>query len=211
MRLKIALCLLITVFLIPLQGYAQTNVGGTDSADLMMLKADQFRERRQESRQAIQAKKDELKLRLQALRDQKKRVIIERIDTRMVSTNKKTTTRLSGVLERIQSILNKIIQKAGTIKAKGIDTVALDSATASAQIAINNASAVIASQSAMVYVIQISSESAIKENVGSTVSELRLDLRDAHKAVVDAKQAVMNAVMERAKLRRLDSASGSAQ
>ena len=212
MRVELFLCVLFLLLLSPLQASAQT---GTDSARRMGPKIDQlretFRERKQENREVIQARREEFKQRLQTLRDQKKRVIIERIDTRMASTNKKTTTRLSGVLERIQSILNKIIQKAGTIKAKGIDTVALDSATASAQIAINNASAVIASQSAMVYVIQISSESAIKENVGSTVSELRLDLRDAHKAVVDAKQAVMNAVMERAKLRRLDSASGSAQ
>jgi len=216
MRLKIAFCLLITVLLIPLQGYAQTNVSGTDSADLMMEKKDQFRERRQETREAIQARREELKQRLGTLRDQRKRTIIERIDTRMASINKKSIARLSGVLERIQSILNKIIEKAGIIKAKGGDTTALDSATAFAQIAIDNAKSVVASQSAMVYVIQIASESALRENVGSSVSELRLDLRDAHKAVVDAKQAVMNAAMELAKFneRRIFKerpATGSAQ
>ena len=212
MRVKISLCLLLLFLFFPLQANALTVPPiGTGSADRMGPKEirETFRERRQEAREAITARREEFKLRLQALRDQKKRMIIERIDTRMASANKKTTTRLASVLERIQSILNKIIEKAGIIKAKGLDTSALDSATASAQIAIDNASAVVASQSAMVYVIQIASESALRENVGSTVSELRLDLRDAHKAVVDAKQAVMNAAMELAKLR--PTATGSAQ
>jgi len=216
MRLKIAFCLLIAILLIPLQANAQINVSGTDSADLMMRKKDQFRERRQETREAIQTRREELKQRLQTLRDQSKKVIVERIDTRMASANKKTIARLSGVLERLQSILNKIVEKAGIIKTKGGDTTVLDSATSSAQIAIDNAKSVVASQSAMVYVIQIASESALRENVGSTVSELRLDLRDAHKAVVDAKQAVMNAAMELAKFneRRIFKerpATGSAQ
>jgi len=199
MRLKLCLCLFLAVLLFPLQTNALTNLSGTDSADLMMLKKDQFRERRQEAREVIQARREEFKQRLQTLRDQRKRTIIERIDTRMASTNKKTTSRLVSVLERIQSILNKIIEKAGLFKAKGVDTASIDSATASAKIAIDNAKAIVASQSAMLYVIQIASESALRQNVGSTVSELRLDLRDAHKAVVDAKQAVMNAGMELAK------------
>jgi hypothetical protein len=134
----------------------------------------------------------------------------------MASVNKKSTAKFSAVLERIQSILNRIIATAQNLKTKGVDTTALDSATASAQIAIDNAKAVVASQSAMVYVIQIASESALRENVGSTVSDLRLDLRDAHKAVIDAKQAVMNAAMELAKFneRRIFKerpATGSAQ
>ena len=211
MRLKLALSLLLAVLLFPLQANAQTNVSGTDSADLMRPKRDQIRERRQETRDAIQTRREEFKQRLQELRDQRKRIVVERMDTRMASANKKATARFSAVLERIQSILNKIIEKAGLLKAKGVDTTALDSATASAQIAIDNAKAVVASQSGMVYVMQIASESALRENVGSTVSELRLDLRDAHKAVVDAKQAVMKA-MELAKLRRSEStATGSAQ
>jgi len=214
MRLKLALFILLAVLLFPLQANAQTVPPiGTDSADRMRPKEirETFRERRQETRDTIQARGEEFKQRLQELRDQRKRVIVERMDTRMATVNKKATARFSAALEKIQTILNKIIEKAGLLKAKGVDTTALDSATASAQIAIDNAKAVVASQSGMVYVMQIASESALRENVGSTVSELRLDLRDAHKAVVDAKQAVMKA-MELAKLRRSEStATGSAQ
>lgn len=209
MRLKLIICLLFAVVLFPLQANAQTNVSGTDSADLMMLKKDELRARRQEAREVMQARREEFRRRVQTLHDQRRRSIVERIDTRMASANKKATARFSAVLEKIQSILNKIIEKAGLFKTKGADTTALDSATSSAQITIDNAKAIVASQSAMVYVIQIASESALRENVGSTVSELRLDLRDAHKAVIDAKQAVMNAAMELAKIRR--SATGSAQ
>ena len=206
MRLKLSLCLLAAGLLFSLQANAQTNLSGSDSADLM-LKKDQLRVRRQETREVMRARREEFKQSLQTLRDQRKKIIVERIDTRMASANKKATVRFSAVLEKLQLILNRIVTRAQNLKVKGVDTTAFDSATASAEIAIGNAKAAIASQSAMVYVIQIASESALRENVGSTVSELRLDLRDAHKAVINAKQAVMNAAMELAKLRRSESAA----
>lgn len=215
MRIKISLFTILFILIFPLQANALGTTNSTDSADLLMpkkekIKADiqetkeNFRERKQETREAMQVKKDEFKLRLQTLRDQKKKLIVERMDTRMATINKSATMRFTIILEKLQTILNRIIGKS--------NSPAFNSATSSAQLAINNASTIVASQSAMVYVAQIASEAALKENVGSTVSELRLDLRDAHKAVIDARQAVMNAVKELAKDRKSGpSATGSAQ
>ncbi|OGH20612.1 MAG: hypothetical protein A3D74_04365 [Candidatus Levybacteria bacterium RIFCSPHIGHO2_02_FULL_37_13] len=204
MRLKLLLCSILFFLVFPLQANALTATTGTESADLMMLKKDQIRERKQETREAIQAKKDEFKLRLQTIRDQKKKLIVEKLDTKLATVNRNAVARFTSVLEKLQAILNRIIGKA--------NTPSFNAATASAQLAINNATAIVASQSAMVYVIQIASEFALKTNVGSSASELRLDLRDARKAIVDAKQAVMNAVKELAKDRKNgSSATGSAQ
>lgn len=162
-----------------------------------------------DEKEMIKTKREGFKERLQTISDEAKRLLTERIDTKMAVVNQKTTTRFSTVLEKLESILNRIIATGQDLKVKGIDTAALDSATLSAQKAIDNAKSTVASQTAMIYIIQIASESALKSSVGSTVSQLRQDLKDVHKAVVDAKQAVQKAIMERAKLR--SSVTGSAQ
>lgn len=141
-------------------------------------------------------KREEFKMRLQTIRDENKKLIIDRIDINISSMNKKAGFRLSTVLEKLQSILNRIVAKAAALKTKGVDTTAVDSAVASAQKAINDAKIAVANQIEKIYVIQIASESALRSDVGSTISLLRGNLRDTYKAVLDAKLAVQKTVME---------------
>lgn len=181
---------LLSILIVPSYIYAQEQSATTPG-----------RMHLEEEKEAMTMKRKEFKERLQTIRDETKRMQVERIDTKISSANQTATNRFSAVLDKLQSILDKLIGKAQDVKAKGIGTTALDSAIGSAQASIDDAKAAVTSQMARLYVIQIASESALKSSVGSTVSELRTDLRDVHKAVVDAKQAVQKAVIERAKLR----------
>jgi len=186
----------------------------TPSSDLKMR--DAAKEKRTEFIEMMKAKREEFNKRLQTIGDEGKRMLVERIDTKMGRVNQSVTNRFSIVLDKLQSILNRFIGKAQDAKAKGIDTSAVDSAIESAQIALGNAKTLAASQAANLYVVDIASQSALRVSVGSVVSQLRSDLRDVHKAMVDAKQAVQKVVMEFAKLRRNElnresTATGSSQ
>lgn len=187
----------------------------TPSSDLRNMR-DGAMEKKSEFMEMMKTKREEFKEHLQTIRDTAKRRLVERIDTRMGSVNQRATNRFSAVLDKLQSILNRFVGKAEEAKLKGIDTTTINSAIESAQGSIDNAKAVVASQAANLYVIEIASESALKVNVGSVVSELKNDLRDVHKLVVDAKQAVQKVVMEFAKLRgsglkEENTATGSSQ
>ncbi len=193
--------LLLSIVIISENGaHALTHIS-TPSSPLKNIR-DEAREKRSELMEMMKAKREEFKERLQTIRDEAKRMLVERIDTRMDGANQRATNRFSAVLDKLQSILNRLIGKAQDAKTKGIDTGDLDLAIESAQVSLGNAKTAVASQAAKLYVIQIASESALRSNVGSTVSQLRQDLRDVHKAMVDAKQAVQKVVMEYAKLRR---------
>lgn len=143
----------------------------------------------------------EFQERLQTISNEVTRRLVERIDTRMASVNQRVTNRFSAVLDKLQSILSRFVGKANLAKVKGIDTKQLDSAIEFAQGSIDDAKVMVASQAANLYVIEIASESALRNNVGSVVSQLRTALRNVHRAVVDAKQAVQKVVMEYAKIR----------
>lgn len=145
-------------------------------------------------------KRQEMKKRLEVIRNEKKKAAVERIDTKISNMNKNHTDRFSAVLDKLQSILDRVSQKTSEVKANGKDTTALDSSIVSAQTAIDSAKAAVSAQAAKTYSIQISDEATLRNSVGTTVSQFRKDLRDVHKTVVEAKQAVQKAIRELAKI-----------
>lgn len=193
MRLKIVSFLLVftLLFVLPLVVYAQ----GTPQN-----RAQNRRDAIVQRREAAQQKREEFKARLQTIRSEKKKAAVERIDTKIANTNEVHTVRFTSILAKLQSILDRVSQKAQEAKTNERDTAALDSSIVSAQAAIDSAKTVVSAQAAKGYVVSISDEKALRNSVGSTVSQFRKDLRDVYKAVVEAKQAVQKAVSELAKI-----------
>lgn len=157
---------------------------------------------RQDRRDVLRNTKEDFKEKLKTIRDQRKSALVERIDERISTMNKAHTRRFSAVLEKLDIILNKISDKAQDAKPRGIDTSMVDTAIIVAKTAIDTAKEAVAMQAAKSYGIEVTSEAALKINVGSVVSVFRKDLRDVHKMVVDAKQAVQKAHRELALTRR---------
>lgn len=151
-------------------------------------------------KETARQKREEFKTRLQTIRNEKKKAAVERIDTKISNMNKNHTETFTAVLDKLQSILDRVSQKASEAKTSGKDTTALDSSIISAQAAIDSAKAAVSAQAAKTYSIQISNEATLRSSVGTTVSQFRKDLRDLHKVVVSAKQAVQKAVKELAKI-----------
>lgn len=150
--------------------------------------------KREKAKEVISAKKEKFKARLQTIKDQKKQVLVERIDGKLENVNTKHTDRFTEVLGNLQMILDKISVNATEEK------VIAD--TKIAQLAIDKAKTAVENQASKTYVITISTEKALRANVGATTSQLRLDLMATHKLVVDAKQAVQALRKNRAMMKK---------
>lgn len=148
----------------------------------------------------FQAKREAFKEKLEAIKDERKKQIVERVDTRMTTMNQKRTNRMTEALEHLTTIIGRISQKGATAQQNGKDTTALDSTIATAQTAITAAQSAVSTQAGKEYVITITTESGLKNTVGTTVSQLQADLAATHKAVIEAKQAVVQAAIELAKV-----------
>lgn len=143
--------------------------------------------KREAVREAVAIRKEEFKAKLQTIRDEKKKALVERIDAKLTHVNVKHTDRFTQVLSNLQTILDKISE----------DTDKTD-----AQAAIDTAQAAVETQAAKIYTITISAETALRSDVGAVTSQLRLDLMATHKLIIDAKQAVQalrtnNAIMNK--------------
>lgn len=126
-------------------------------------------------------RRQEFKNKLQTVKDEGKRKIVERIDVKLAEINKRRTDAMTRHLDKMSEILAKV-------KLRGGDTTAAEAAVADAR------SAVVA-QAAKTYTITISTEDKLKINVGETMKALMTDLRKLHEGkIVPARKAVSDAI-----------------
>lgn len=159
---------------------------------------------RDEVKDKIQQAKDDLKAKIEeersafedkikTLKDEKKKTIVENVDTRLNDVNKNQTAIMSKALDELTAHLQKISSNAATAKTNGKNTTTVDAAITTAQKAIATAKDAVASQSAKTYTPQITTESALRQTVGTTVTQLHTDLKTTRLTVIAARTAVVNA------------------
>ncbi|MBI4079280.1 MAG: hypothetical protein HY429_03230 [Candidatus Levybacteria bacterium] len=166
---------------------------------------DTIQQMREEAREQFKAKREAFREKLVTIRDERKKAIVERVDTKMAAVNQKRTDIMSQALIRIEEKLTTLAQKIAEAKASGKDTALSEKALTDAQAALDAAKTAVETQAGKEYIITIDTEALLRKTVGTTVSQLQKDLRATHKAVVEAKQAAQNVVLELAKLGRVTS------
>ncbi|GEM_PF-5635545 len=125
-------------------------------------------------------RREEFKQKMQTIRDERKKKIVERADAKIAEINKRRTDAMTRHLDKMSEILAKV-------KARGGDTTAAEAAVAEAR------SAVVA-QAAKIYTITITTENKLKINVGETMKALKADLQAVHQKIVDARKATADAI-----------------
>lgn len=152
-------------------------------------------------KEMMRGNREEFKAKLAELKDARKKAAVTRIDSKLAMINTNMTMHMEQVLTRLEMILDKIAEKADAAQAGEADTSTLDQAVTAAKSALAAAQTAVSEQKEKEYVITLTTESAVKQNVGTVVSSLRADLQAVHATVVTAKQAIMKAAMELAKLK----------
>lgn len=153
------------------------------------------------SPQITSSTKEVFQQKLALIRDEKKKAIVQKINDRITEINKKMTDKMTLGLTNLSTILANLDSRAITLKTTGKDTTSYDASSSKAKSAIATSLTAVNAQAAKTYTITITTEGALKINVGTTVSLFKTDLAAVHKMVIDAKQAVWNAANELVKLK----------
>ena len=153
-------------------------------------------DQRQDMKASMSAKRAEFKEKLQAIKDTKKQAVVDKIDVKISTVNSSQTKKWEEVLTKLEGILGRISSQGATLKSEGLNTTMLDASITSAQRAIQTANTSVTTQSQKDYVITITSESALRNTVGSTVSLFRTDLKNTQQTVNAARLAVVKAAEE---------------
>lgn len=135
-----------------------------------------------------------LKTKLQAFKDQNKAMIAERVSTNLNQINQNQTTQMQKNLDTMSSILDKLEARVNLRAPEIKDPTTAQAAVASARSVIATASAAVSVQAQKDYTIQVTTETRIRTDAKSMRDKLHTDILATRKGVIDAKQAVANAI-----------------
>lgn len=139
--------------------------------------------------------REEFRARLSAIRDAKKKTIVERVDKRIGELNTNRTATMLRHLTKIEEVLGRIEARTNTVATSGKDVTDVRTAITKARDAIAAAKTTVNAQAAKTYTIEVTTEA----NLGSAVSAVRTqfaaDLQTAHQAVVTARKSVRDVLV----------------
>lgn len=155
---------------------------------------DAFKERLDAAKIKYQTQREALMKKLEGLKDEKKKAIIEKISDKIAAINERRTTIMSSALKQLTTHLDRVQTKITEAKGNNINTSSAKTALASAKQAITSAETAVTLQAGKTYTINVTTDEKARAAVGATLKLLETDLLATHQKVVNARLAVMNAV-----------------
>lgn len=156
---------------------------------LIKVKAGLVRER-----EKIASREAALKAKLQAFRDQRKAQVAERVNETLNKINQNQTGQMLRFLDKVTSILDKLQARVDQNSPDIKDPATAKAAIADARTKIASAEAAVKEQAQNDYTISITSEGTVKKDAQAAREKLHTDLLSVRKLVIEAKQAVANAI-----------------
>ncbi|OGM31008.1 hypothetical protein A2630_01590 [Candidatus Woesebacteria bacterium RIFCSPHIGHO2_01_FULL_44_10] len=155
-----------------------------------------LQERRETALENSLQNREEFQARLQGLRDEKKRKVLENLDRRMTSVFSKWVSHWSDILSRLIKILAKLEVRAERAAESGLDTTAVDEAIANAEATIADAQAALDGLADNDYVFEIGDENNLGQDVKAFLAQFKEDMSQVRDLVKQARDEVHTAFQE---------------
>jgi len=148
---------------------------------------------REEMQEKMSAAKEAFKTKLETIKDEKKKTTAATIDTRIADMNTKHTTNMSARLERLTQVLSNISTKEAALESEDKSTTAAKTSITVAQAAVDDAMTAVKAQMEKEYVINITTEAALRTAANTTIKQFLADLKAVRAKVVTAQSSVAKA------------------
>ncbi|MDO8664354.1 MAG: hypothetical protein Q7K44_02280 [Candidatus Liptonbacteria bacterium] len=160
--------------------------------------------KRVELQSTVQTRRDELKTKLQNIKDARKKAAVERVDKSIADLNSRMTTHYVNVLDQIADVLKRVVSRTDTAQANGKEVTAVRTTITNAENAIAAARVAVSAQVSKTYSINITSDTALRSDVGTTRQALNGDLKKVGDAVRAARDATRQAAVSLAQIQGVD-------
>lgn len=178
--------------------YAQDATSSTTRREKVQQKIDTRKENIENKiasmREKLASREAALKAKLDTFKDKRKAQIAERVNTNLNKINENQTTQMGKHLEKMSEILAKLETRVNSGSPDVKDPLAAKAAIASARASIATASAAVSAQAEKDYTITLTSESKVRTDAQAMRDSLKTDITAVKALVIEAKQAVGNAI-----------------
>jgi len=160
--------------------------------------------KRAELKGRIDAKRAELKERLRQIKDERKRLAVERIDQRIDALNERVLSHYTDVLEKIEEALSRVSSRSDKAEVNGLDVSAVRPMISEAESVIAASRSAIELQADKTYSIEINEEDTLRIDVGETRKAVHADLSNVRDTVRSAHDAVRRVAVALAQIPKVD-------
>lgn len=158
------------------------------------VRKEKVAERMENKKEVMASREAALKAKLERFKDKRKAEVTDKVNTNLNRINQKQTKQMIKHLDKMSTILGKLEERVNKGTSDIKDVTAAKAAIASAKEGIATATASVKLQAEKDYTIAVSSESTVRKDAKKIREQLHNDLKTVRKQVVDAKQAVSNAI-----------------
>lgn len=151
---------------------------------------------REKAKEEVKTQKEAFKVRLDKIKDEKKKNVVEKADVRLSDINTKRTQEMTEHLNKMDEVLTRISQKIADLNAQGKDTTKAEAALSEAQAKLSAAKSAVSAQAAKEYVIGVTSENKLGEDVKRAIEALKKDLLTVQEAIKGVRESITNAIKE---------------
>lgn len=170
---------------------------------------EEAKEKREEAEKKIEALRADLKVRLQKIKDERKKQVVEKIANELNALNKRMLEHYSNVLDKLEKSLERVSERADRGESRGLNVATVRTAIADADKAIDASRVAIIAQASSTYTVEITTEEKLKADVGKARQALHADLKKVRDTVKSAHDAVRKAAVTLAQIPRIDEATST--
>lgn len=160
--------------------------------------------KKEEAKKKIESEKTLLKEKLKAVKDEKKKQAVQKVNDQINALNAKRLEHFTNVLNQIEDVLKKVGSRADKAALRGLDVGVVKTNMTAVEASIAAARAAIVAQSSKTYTINITTEGELKNNTGAARQALHADLATVRDLVKVAHEALRTATVSLAKVPRVD-------
>lgn len=152
--------------------------------------AEMMKEQREKTKKRIEEKQKTLREKLQDIKEDRRKAIVENIDKRLDALNEQKTSHYAKALDQMDAVLGRIEERVQRAEAQEKDSAPAVAAITNAKNKIAAARSAVVVQAGKTYVITITTDAKLKDDVTKAREMLKADLVKVFGSVKDARDAV---------------------
>jgi Skp family chaperone for outer membrane proteins len=153
----------------------------------------EIQNKQQELRQKVEARQKVLKEELSKIKDERRRIAVEKIDRQLGELNERLVNHFADTLDRLEEALSRISARTDLAEKQGLKTAEVRVAINKALASIEASRSAIKLQAGKTYTLTITGDDNLRVQVDKARLALKDDLAKVRQTLIAAKEAVRQA------------------
>lgn len=163
---------------------------------------EQIKEKREQAKERFTKAREDFQNRLDTIKDERKKQIVENLDSRFSTVNTNRTTAMSNHVAKMEEVVTKISETLTERSAQGVDVSQAQSALSAAQVSVSAAKTAVTNQAGKEYIIAVTTEDKLKDSVERIRTQLENDLKTTQDTVKKAREELASVIQTIARIRK---------